>query len=122
MILTAERESVGAKVLSRLLPKFVKRVVFLATLFCSIEAVRGVLQPRLQAMNEELKLVHDTDILKRCTAFTKLVWRHGCPVALDSQAPTDFAKIVDEAPKCLLYGTRDEIANDIVRLMMCRVS
>lgn len=112
---------IGSKILSALLPTFVKRVVFLATLFCSVEAMRGVVAPRLQALNEELKLVSNTELLRGCAEFTDRVWK-SCPIQEGSGLAASCAATVEQMPSWLRYDAPDRMASDVARLMMCRVT
>lgn len=115
-----KRRRPGGALIAKLLPVMVKRVVFLTTLFTSVERMRGVIEPRLQVLNDELSLATSTDLLKRCSEITHLVWKGEVPIDPKEDLLSQCRKALESMPRCLWYAKPDKMRDDVTRVLLCR--
>lgn len=129
------RGGVGSKILTYLLPRRLKRAWFLATIIAVIEGIDDTDEETIRKFNELLDLLHSKKAIELPFHVKELVWENRLTentihlkdreisifdlknMKLDYSDLMAVAKFFSSlAPKCLVYGDDDKIAQDLGKI------
>lgn len=109
--------------IARYMPDSMKRKIVMIAAFCEVERMRGVKIPRIDKLNDALKLTQTEALLYGirdlasplsvkyfCTSDAGL-----CDVAAMCHG------LADSVPDYLKYDTRDAMISDIAKVIVCNV-
>lgn len=109
--------------ISRFMPNNMKRKIVMIAAFCEVERLRGVRSPRVDKLNEALKLTHTDALLYGIRdVATPLSDEYFCA---EDDALCDVASmcngLTDCIPEYLQYGDRETMISDIAKVIVCNV-
>lgn len=115
-------ENISSKLLGRAIPKGIKRMMVLVTVFVQMEKNRGTAHPRLEDLNAGLHLAHDDTVLHRMADLSDVIFRSkACPISQNNNIVENCSQVVDWLPGWLRYADRREIITDLARVTTCHL-